>query len=172
MNSTQQTESELAVDELKNDAIQRLNRDPNIAGEYRVFLERHSQGLCDQCGQNMGVVVKEPAGEDTVRYKFACGHGHIAITRHEKVCMRESVKGYVVPEGKGKCNFVQEFFHGWSPSDSPDLPEGVNIESNIDKKNNKYKKKVIDVKTGEILKDQEESLTEHQGYGSAKFKTK
>ena len=40
----------------------------------------------------------------------------------------------------------------------------------MNKRNNKYKKKVIDVKTGKILKDQEQSLTDHKGYGSAKFK--
>lgn len=169
MNKKQKNESELIVDQLRNDAIQRLRRKPSIAEDYRRFLERHSQGLCDQCGEKMGAVTEESAGQNAVRYKFACGHSHVSVVIEEKLVMRESIGGYTVPNGKGKCQFVQKFFQGWSPSNNPNLPEGVNIESNIDRRNKKYKKKVIDAKTGKILKDQEQSLIDHRGYGSAKF---
>lgn len=40
----------------------------------------------------------------------------------------------------------------------------------IDRKNNRYQKIITDSETGEIIRDVDESLTDHQGYGSAKRK--
>lgn len=36
----------------------------------------------------------------------------------------------------------------------------------------KYKEQLIDIETGEIIKDVEEPLVQHPGHGSAKFKKK
>jgi hypothetical protein len=41
----------------------------------------------------------------------------------------------------------------------------------IDRKNNYYKESVVNVDTGEVVRDIEQPLSEHTGRGSAKFKT-
>lgn len=38
----------------------------------------------------------------------------------------------------------------------------------VDRRNNRYRKLVTDPETGEILRDVDEPLTDHRGYGSAK----
>jgi hypothetical protein len=40
-----------------------------------------------------------------------------------------------------------------------------------DRDQNKYKEKIVDLKTGEVIRNCEESLSVHQGHGSAKDKT-
>ena len=42
----------------------------------------------------------------------------------------------------------------------------------IDKHQNFYKEKVVDLESGEILVDKEEKLSQHQGHGSAKERPK
>lgn len=42
----------------------------------------------------------------------------------------------------------------------------------VDRLNNRYRKKIVDPRTGETVRDTDEPLTEHQGYGSAKEKAK
>ncbi|MGE4057163.1 MAG: hypothetical protein AB7F99_20440 [Vicinamibacterales bacterium] len=40
----------------------------------------------------------------------------------------------------------------------------------LDRDNDRYVEKVIDPATGDVLRDVEEPLSEHQGHGSAKFR--
>jgi len=44
------------------------------------------------------------------------------------------------------------------------------LEQTVDRENNRYRKRVVDSQTGEILRDVDHPLTDHQGYGSAKKK--
>lgn len=61
--------------------------------------------------------------------------------------------------------FVAHIISGWFSSLREDLsPEGVNKERVIDRQNNKYTEKVVDVKTGRIIRDVEENLTDHKKY--------
>lgn len=38
----------------------------------------------------------------------------------------------------------------------------------VDRRNNRYRKLVADPETGEVIRDVDERLTDHKGYGSAK----
>ena len=42
------------------------------------------------------------------------------------------------------------------------------IEQVVDRRNNRYKKKIVDEATGEVLRDDDGLLTDHQGFGDAK----
>lgn len=42
------------------------------------------------------------------------------------------------------------------------------IEQLVDRRSNRYKKRIVDEATGEVLRDDDGPLTEHQGYGSAR----
>ena len=44
----------------------------------------------------------------------------------------------------------------------------VHIEQTVDRDNNRYRKLVKDKETGEIIRDVDEPLSDHKGYGSAK----
>jgi len=41
----------------------------------------------------------------------------------------------------------------------------------VDRRNNRYRKQVIDKETGAVIRDVDEPLTTHEGYGSAKQPT-
>jgi len=44
------------------------------------------------------------------------------------------------------------------------------ISREIDRENNRYRERIVDPKTGEVIRECDEPLTEHQGRGSAKRK--
>ncbi len=44
----------------------------------------------------------------------------------------------------------------------------LHLEQIVDRENNRYKKKLVDSETDEVLRDEECKLTDHQGYGDAK----
>lgn len=59
--------------------------------------------------------------------------------------------------------FVAHIFSGWFPSLRKDLsPEGVQKVRVIDRKNNRYQEKVIDIKTGRVIRDVAEKLSDHR----------
>ena len=59
--------------------------------------------------------------------------------------------------------FVAHIISGWFTSKRSDLsPEGVFKERVIDRRNNVYREKVTDAKSGRIIRDIEEDLTSHR----------
>lgn len=58
--------------------------------------------------------------------------------------------------------FVTHIINGWFPSKREDLsPEGVQKERVVDRKNNNYKEFITDSKTGRIIRNVQEKLTDH-----------
>jgi hypothetical protein len=56
-----------------------------------------------------------------------------------------------------------EFLQGWFPSgNKTKFPEGIQQTRVIDKKNDKYQKKIINEATGEVVVDKDEKLSEHK----------
>lgn len=59
--------------------------------------------------------------------------------------------------------FVGHMISGWFPSKREDLsPEGVNKERLVDRAGNRYKEFITDVKTGRVIRDVDEKLTDHK----------
>ncbi|MBI5621560.1 hypothetical protein HY933_01690 [Candidatus Falkowbacteria bacterium] len=149
--------------------------DPNrkISDEYFRVLKNQSKGNCVSCGVGKikSYVIDKDKNITKTIIKFSCGHAHTEVLVEEILKLRESVKALLVPEGKGKRNFVIQHIQGWFKSNNPNLKDGVLKDQIIDRRNDKYKEKVVNASNKkEIIKDQEHSLSEHQGYGSAKFK--
>ena len=71
------------------------------------------------------------------------------------------------PRKRGKNQ--QEIVRGQEYSQTGQLVNKVRI---IDRENNRYKERVADADTGEIICDVEHPLTDHTEHGSAKFKKK
>lgn len=138
--------------------------------EYLVVLKNQANGKCLSCG--IGKIKKfTTETNNQITIKFNCGHAHKEVFINESINLRESIKMLVVPEGKGKRKFIIKHIQGWFKSVNPNLRGGVFKEQLIDKRNNKYKEKVVNaLNKNDVVKDQEQPLSEHQGYGSAKFK--
>lgn len=82
----------------------------------------------------------------------------------------EELKGVVkdtTRSGKKKVRYSFVSGHDWSYK----LSRYVLKERIIDKDNNRYMEKVVDPVTGDVLRNAEEPLKQHQGHGTAKFKT-
>ncbi len=93
----------------------------------------------------------------------------IVINIEETVHLSDSMKGKVKnSKYSSKRNPRIEFITGTDiRKDNNRLVEKYRL---VDKNKNLYKEKIIDKETGEIIKDVEEPLDQHQGHGSAKFR--
>lgn len=69
------------------------------------------------------------------------------------------------PSYKGKHKYARETKAVAEHSVSGRL---VRVTQTIDRKNNRYRKNVTDVDTGEVLRDADHQLSEHTGHGSDK----
>jgi hypothetical protein len=59
--------------------------------------------------------------------------------------------------------FISHSIFGWFPSFRKDLsPDGVKKIRIIDRKNKRYKEKIVDIKTGRIIRNVDEKLSEHK----------
>jgi len=85
----------------------------------------------------------------------------IKVEVREEIKIRESLRGR--QKRKGFKKFMVEFLQGWFPSkNKKEFPDGVQKTRLIDKKNDKYQEKVIDEKTGKIVVNKDEKLSEHK----------
>lgn len=83
--------------------------------------------------------------------------------------MRDSIRGKVKDDSlPSKKKIRKEFFHGSDPR----VSEGdfVNKDRIIDRDKDLYVERVAE-ENGTVLRDVRQKLSEHQGHGSAKFKT-
>jgi hypothetical protein len=86
---------------------------------------------------------------------------NLYINLFDEIKIRDSLGLKIFAGGSKK--FIAHIISGWFPSLRNDLsPAGVNKERVIDRQNNKYKEKVVDVKSGKIIRDVEENLTDHK----------
>lgn len=84
--------------------------------------------------------------------EIGVGHETVKIRRKkdgEKEFLNETIAG-------------DDFFH--------DKQEWVKKERSIDWENNWYKERIINLKSGEVIRNVNEPLTSHQNRGSAKYK--
>ena len=91
-----------------------------------------------------------------------CNSKIIDINIHvsEKITVRDFFG--LKRRAKGIKKFLSHTKGGRTDSgDKAKHPEGVQLEQTVDRQNNLYKKKVIDEKTGKVVKDLEEPLDEH-----------
>lgn len=85
----------------------------------------------------------------------------LEINLFETVTIKDSleIKSFI---GSAK-KFVGHVISGWFPSNRIDLsPEGVNKERFVNRRDNRYKERVVDYKTGRVIRDVDEKLTDHK----------
>ena len=85
----------------------------------------------------------------------------IKIAIKEEIKIRESLRGRI--KSKGFKKFKVEFLQGWfSSKNKKEFPDGVQKTRLIDKENNKYHEKVTNEKTGVVVVNKNEKLSEHK----------
>lgn len=97
------------------------------------------QKVCPICKSSKRLIKMELEGEITLRSRIGA---------------KKKRKGFKRP--------LIEIIKGWFESgDKKKHPKGVIKERLIDREKDRYKKKIIDVETGEITRDVEEPLSVH-----------
>jgi len=92
-----------------------------------------------------------------------CGSTKRDIKVEIKVEMKSRVSLRGRQKRKGFKKFMVEFLQGWFPSkDKTKFPEGIQQTRFIDKKNDRYQKKIINESTGEVVVNKDEKLSEHK----------
>ncbi|XOB41826.1 MAG: hypothetical protein ACKKMS_00280 [Candidatus Nealsonbacteria bacterium] len=83
-----------------------------------------------------------------------------------KVCISDTVKVRdsirIIQKRPGFKGFLKKVFSGFKPSTNPKLSEGVEVQMEIDREKNEYHHVVKDNKTGKILHEEHELLTNHK----------
>ena len=84
----------------------------------------------------------------------------------DTINVRDNIK--IKKKANGFKKFASLVISGWFSSRSHE--GGVEISRSMDKENDQYVEIVKDCKTGKVLHECQEKLSEHRGHGSAKFK--
>lgn len=85
----------------------------------------------------------------------------IKVEIKEEIRIRERLRAR--QKRKGFKKFMVESLQGWFPSkDKTKFPEGIQQTRLIDKKNDRYQKKIINEATGEVVVNKDEKLSEHK----------
>lgn len=120
-----------------------------------------------RCGRCNGEVDEEPGAALEQRAPCPnCGSTAraVGVFLSDTIEMRSSLSIKAKAGGKGKPFMTQKIgsslFHRTG--------RWHFIEQLVDRRNNRYKKKIVDEETGEVLRDDDGLLTDHQGFGSAK----
>jgi len=113
-----------------------------------------SNRFCNTCNKEIGSsdVICPYCGSNKIAVNFSVSDGFI---------IRDSIGTRKFPKNSKK--WVVETFTGFSPSgDKIKHPKGVKKARIIDKENNIYHEKIIDIETGNITRDIKEPLSEHE----------
>jgi DNA-directed RNA polymerase subunit RPC12/RpoP len=126
--------------------------------------------VCSDCGERLPVEWISSGSKDNCP-KCGSPNKTISIDIVEKAAfdIKESLAGKMKDKNyNSKKNPRYEFYEG----DDKRKSDGKWMQKSriIDKYKNEYFEKVVDPETGEVIHQCEESLSEHFGHGSAKFK--
>ncbi len=113
-----------------------------------------SQNYCKKCGRELNPV-QRPCPY--------CGGTGINYVRSAsvKVVFRASTLWKQIRTGRKRP--IREGKSGWSASgDAAKHPNGVDKMTLIDREKDEYEKKVVDKRTGEVVKDLKEPLSQHR----------
>jgi len=124
--------------------------------------------ICNKCQHEF---YSKPTLNEIVCPECQSTESTIYIEVHDEIKLRDQLRGKLKDDNfSGKRKIRGEFVVGSETRASDG--KWVKKERFIDKDNNRYKEKVIDEETGEIIHECDEPLKKHQGHGSAKFKKK
>lgn len=134
------------------------NQNGYISNEYKNFLISVSSGNCPNCTTPILVMNMEKT-ENTFCYQYACGHSFKGISIQETITIRDLIKVKKVSEIFGKLRTIVQ---GWKSSGDKRITDGVEYYMDVNKERNEYHQVVKDYKTGEVLHEEHEPLSDHR----------
>ena len=117
-----------------------------------------SKNFCTACNSEKEIIKTTRVGNKT-EHLLSCGHKFIQILLQEKVKAQESLG---IKQKRPGFGVVKEIFQGFKPSRDPKLSKGVDVQMIVDREKNEYHQIVKDKKTGNILHEEHEPLSEHR----------
>jgi RNA polymerase subunit RPABC4/transcription elongation factor Spt4 len=108
---------------------------------------------CGQCGAELKQSDKQCP---------ECGSTRKSYERKALVIVGVKVKTKVKQKRKGFKNPVRQMSSGWHPSGDPKLKNGVQIEIITDQEEDEFHQVVKDARTGEIIHEEHEPLSQHK----------
>ena len=118
--------------------------------------------FCQECGHKKWF--SSFIGNKFCLYCKKNTNSNIHISISETITARDSFK--LRKKSPGFKGFVVEVIGGWFSSRL--CKDGVNLSRSLDKKNDEYHEVVKDYRTGKVVHESHEKLSEHTGHGSAK----
>jgi hypothetical protein len=118
------------------------------------------QMQCSICGKNQ-YIIRATIEENHQQYDFDCGHSHKATQVKDSGRGVESLTGKF---RKGYPGAVKPYFvvtDKVQSSGNSQLPDGVRQVYYIDRENDHYDKRVIDLHTEKVICEKHETLSEH-----------
>lgn len=125
-----------------------------------------TNGFCGECGEQ----TDEPTGMEQRKPCPNCG----SLSRMAKVHIEEKLELHSHLALEARSPGESKPFLEQKTGDSywRKMGKWMRLNQIIDRRGNRYVKKVEDPNTGEIVRDVDEPLTQHRGFGSAKRKDK
>lgn len=125
--------------------------------------ESVSQGrFCQECGKKKWL--SDLLGSRFCLHCMKNTNSDIRISISETINMRDSFK--LRKKSPGFRRFAVETIGGWFSSHR--YKDGVELSRSLDKEKDEYHEVVKEYKTGKIVHESHEKLSEHTGHGSAK----
>jgi len=135
-----------------------LHRDAQVTKNYQDLLNREAFLRLEKEGRVVDCLKwfcsrMQPKQEAKTRA--------LEINVSDTIAIRDSME--LKTFAKSVAKFIAHIISGWFPSKRTDLsPDGVQKERLIDRVNNRYKEKVVDVKTHRVIRSVDEKLTDHR----------
>jgi hypothetical protein len=144
--------------------------DQGFGHELLALNQRDDQDehpvACNGCGAELDEPPNLPADERQPCLRCGSLGRVFSVTLEAGIRLGGSLGLKMKSGGKGKPYLEQK--HGDSYSTS--RRKWVHLLQIVDRRNNRYRKLVTDPETGEVIRDVDEPLTDHQGYGADKPK--
>lgn len=130
--------------------------------EYRDFLESLANKKCPICKQELKLSkaeIKKQDNTESISYEFVCGHKHHEMSISETIKIWEKLKGKL-RTGNNKPHFIS--LNKTESGRNLKSIDGVSASWIADRKNNKWKHIIKDIKTGKVLHEEDIPLDQHK----------
>ncbi len=120
--------------------------------------------VCEECGEPADACATAP--EEWRCPECGCHQRRFSLRVREYLFIRETTRGKVKTPGlkRRRIEFVEgDDLHR-------DSGRWMKLSRQIDRGNDRYRKKIVDPKTGLVVHECDEPLSKHRGHGSAKRK--
>ncbi len=115
--------------------------------------------FCKQCGKKKWLRYAWKNAQWCLRC-WKCTNTHVRFCVSDTIAIKDRIR--VRRKGEVFKKFISEYLGGWFPSGDPKLRDGVYKTRNADKEKDTYDEVVKDARTGKVIHECHEPLSEHR----------